>query len=123
MGSIVANLIIVAFLILALVGQVLLCLNTKLGPYQFTVGTVSIEGQRLGSTPNFDHYRGFTSCEDDRFFGCLINGANNEVYVYIDEKPSSPLPNFVVQKLFVLIAKESGDEKMLRAIQVPGKYI
>ena len=118
--------IFIISLVSTLGGQIFLCLNTNLGPYQFRVSneTAPINAQRLGSSPSYERYRIFTTCDDDRFLGCLINkdNSNNEVYAYIDEKPSSPLPDFVIRKSFILITKGSDDEQLLRKIQITGKY-
>ena len=124
-ASILTIVIFMASLLSALGGQIFLSLNTELGPYQFTVHNSSliINAQRLGRSPNFEQYRGFTICDDDRFFGCLINGEDNEVFVHIDERPSSPLPDFVIQKRFILVSKNSEEEKILMAIQDPGTEI
>ena len=124
------SIVFILALIAALAGQIGLCFNTDLGPYQFTVHneTTLIKAQRLGKSPDFNHYRGFTSCRDDydfydvEFLGCLINGTKSKVHVYVDRRPSSPLPNSVITKDFILIKENSEDERVLRDIKVTSEF-
>ena len=104
--AVIFAVLLIGSTLLAFIIQFVFFSQTLQGPFEFTLSkdNVTIRAQRFGSQPNFSHYEILKSCHEDTL-GCLIVNETHleQVYVLVDNKPSSPLPSFTDGKTVILI--------------------